>query len=119
MQYLDTYALMEIKNESPSYARVTNFSFLVSDMTLIEFHAVLLRDKDQSEADYWVRKFLPFVETTSLEEKLEANRFKRKNKGLNLSFYDAVGYIHSLQNHGQFVTGDKAFEKLPHVNYIK
>ena len=36
-----------------------------------------------------------------------------------ISFFDAVGYVYSRENNYKFVTGDKEFEKLPNVQFMK
>ncbi len=110
---------MEINKKNPHYVEIKSTPFKVCDITLSEFYGVVLREQGLQRADYWLDNLKPFSEPTSLELLTGAIRFRHENKSLNLSFPDAVGYIHSKTNHGTFVTGDKSFEKLTHVKYIK
>ncbi|QQR92698.1 MAG: PIN domain-containing protein [Candidatus Iainarchaeum archaeon] len=119
MQFLDTYALVEIAKGSKNYEKIVDYPFAICELTLAEFYSVILRDRSESEAEFWVKKYLPFVQSSDLATLLEAVKFKHKHKNQNLSFFDAFGYAHAIRNGGSFVTGDKAFEKMPQVNYIK
>jgi hypothetical protein len=119
LNYLDTYALVEIGNDSPNYSVVKKQDYKLCDITLCEFYGIMLRDFGEKTADDWLMRLAPASEPTSLDVLIEAVKFRQAHKSLNLSFWDAVGYQHALSNHGIFVTGDKAFEKLPHVKYVK
>ena len=119
MFYLDTYALMEIDKGNPNYSSLRSAEFKICDITLCEFYGVVLREQGRWKADDWLNKLSPFSESSNLLVLTESVRYRSENKSLNLSFPDAVGYVHSKTNHGTFVTGDKSFEKLPHVKYVK
>jgi predicted nucleic acid-binding protein len=119
MDYLDTYALIEVGNNNPNYGFIYQSDYRVCDIILSELYWVLLREGKEDEAKRWLKKLHEFSETTYLSILIEAVKFRSENKSLNLSFPDAVGYIHSRSKGGAFVTGDKGFEKLPHVKYIK
>ncbi len=118
MNYLDTYALIEIGLDNPNYRSTREEDFRVCDVTLAEFHFVNLRE-GKKDAEEWTMKIRPHSEPTSLDWMIEAVEFRAAHRSLNLSFPDVVGYIHARKNNGVFVTGDKAFEKLPHVKYVK
>lgn len=93
--------------------------FKICDITLSEFYGVVLREQGVEKADYWLNKLKPVSEPSDLTIFVDSVRYRFENKSLNLSFPDAAGYIHAKKNHGTFVTGDKSFEKLPHVKYVK
>ena len=46
-------------------------------------------------------------------------RKELKEKGLNISYIDAIGYTISLERGIKFLTGDKEFKNLPNVEFIK
>lgn len=119
MNFLDTYALVEIGLDNPSYRAVLQNDFRVCDIILAEFYWVLIREGKKGEAEVWLNKLRPHSELTSLEGLIEAVQFRLAHRSANLSFPDAVGYTHARSKNGTFVTGDKSFEKLPHVKYIK
>lgn len=117
--YLDTYALVEIANGNPRFSRFLNENFCVSNITLIEFYYVLLRDVDQKTADYWYKKLSAYSAAAPDEVLVEAMKFRIKNRSRNLSFFDCVGYCFAVINDLKFVTGDKEFKNMPKVIFIK
>ena len=118
-QCLDTYALVEIKKGSPNYASLLSMEFVITDLTLVEFYAVLLREEGQKSADYWWGRLTTRSEPVPLHILIEAVRFRHKHRKRRISFFDAVGYSYAIAKNMVFVTGDKGFEKLPHVDFRK
>ncbi len=116
---LDTYALMEIMNGNPKFAHYLNMNFVIADITLAEFYGVILREHNEEKADLWFNKLQGFTQEVSLAILIEAVKFRYKNKEKNLSWVDAIGYIFAKQNDYLFATGDKEFEGLEGVEYIK
>jgi len=116
---LDTYALVEIARGNPKYATYLNSAFVVTDLTLAEFYAVLLREQGEGVADYWYRKLERFSLPVNKEILIEAVRFRYEHRKKDISFFDAAGYVFSLKQGYLFVTGDKDFAKLPSVESRK
>lgn len=116
---LDTYALMEIMNANPKFAHYLNLNFVIADITLAEFYGVILREHGEEKADFWIKKLENYAEQTTLAILIEAVKFRHKNKEKNLSWVDAIGYIFAKQNNHLFVTGDKEFEGVESVEYVK
>jgi len=117
VKYLDTYALIEISKENASFSEYLNNSIIISDLTLVEFYGVLLREEGDLVADYWFRKFEGYSVQVSKEILIESVKFRHKNKTKNFSFFDAVGYIFALNNKIPFVTGDKEFKNMINVEF--
>jgi len=118
-KYLDTYVLVEITRGNPKFAAYLTENFILSDLTLAEFYSVVLREQGEEAAEGWAHKLATYSEPVDLETLLAAVRFRRENKGTNMSFIDAVGYTCSRLRGYAFVTGDKAFEKCDGVEYVK
>jgi len=116
---LDSYALMEIMNGNPKFAHYLNLKFIIADMTLAEFYGVILREQGEEKADYWLDKFQAFSMNVSLNILTKAVKFRYVNRDKNISLIDAIGYIFSKENNYIFVTGDREFEKLENVEFIK
>lgn len=116
---LDTYALMEIAKGNPKFADYLNLDFIITDITLAEFYAVLLREDGEKVADYWFKKLERYSVPVSKEILIEAVKFRQEYKKLDVSFFDAVGYIFSVKNGYYFVTGDKEFENFKNVEFKK
>ncbi len=119
MKVLDTYALIEVIENNPKFMFLLDKAFIITDLTLAEFWAVLYRDSEEEVANYWFKKFLPFTKATDIEIFKEAYKFKIDNKKRKLSLVDCVGYIYSKSKNLKFVTGDKEFKALPLVEFIK
>lgn len=117
--FLDTYILVEISLDNPKFQRFFNAEFVINDLTLAEFYHVLLRNADEKTADLWFDKLSPHSRPVSREILKEAVKFRRQNRKKELSFFDATGYIFALKNGLKFVTGDKEFEHLPNVEFVK
>ena len=119
MKCLDTYVLVEINNGNPKFAALLSEDVVITDLTFAEFYGDLLRRYDKKSADYCHTKLEAFCRAVSREILLKAIAYRIEHAKENLSFFDCVGYIFSLENNFRFVTGDKAFEYKEGVNFIK
>ncbi len=115
----DTYALIEIAKGNEKFARFLNGSFVVTDITLAEFYAVLLREHDEKTADYWFGKFEAYSLPVDKRILIEAVKFRYEHRKADISFFDAVGYVFSVSEGYRFVTGDKEFEGREGVAFQK
>lgn len=117
--FFDTYALLAICAGRPSYERFRKAAKVTSRLNLMELHYILLRKGLEEEAEKYYDFFLrDCVEVEDAVVK-EANRFKLKHRDRNLSYVDAIGYIHSLSRGIRFLTGDGKFQDLPGVEFVK
>jgi len=119
MKCLDTYALVEINNGNPKFVNLLNEDIIITDLTFAEFYGQIFRKYDKKTADYWNKKLSVFCKTVSREILLKAVVYRIEKSKENLSFFDCVGYIYSLENNLKFVTGDQAFEHKEGVEFIK
>ena len=119
MLCFDTYALVEIAKDNPKFTHYNKREFVVTDLTLAEFYNIMMRDFNEQTADYWYRKMSPNSQSVAKELLVEAVKFRRKNKAKNFSFFDAVGYVYAKKNNYKFLTGDRAFEGLSNVEFVK
>jgi len=110
MLCFDTYILVEIKQDNPDFMKFLDQEFIITDMTMAEFYIIVYKEKGQSEADYWHKKFVSYCRPVSREILIKALKYRIDNKKENLSIFDCVGYIYALENNLKFVTGDKAFK---------
>lgn len=119
MLCFDTYALIEIAKDNPKFTRYNRQEFLITDLTLAEFYNIMMRDFNEQTADYWFKKVSPNSKPVSKELLVEAVKFRRKNMTKNISFFDAVGYVYAKTKGHKFLTGDKAFEGMENVEFVK
>ena len=116
---LDTYALVEMYLGNTKFAKYMNTEFMISDLILAEFYGVILREYGPEEAEEWLGKLERYSVPVTKEILIEAVKFRQQNRGRNISFFDAVGYIFAISSGCSFVTGDKEFEKFKNVEFVK
>lgn len=119
MKCLDTYALVEIRKGNKIFLPYLQEDFILAELTLVEFYWVLLREEDESVAEEWLRKLQAYSTPVSLELMAAAMLFRKHHRNKNLSFFDCVGYLVAQQEQILFVTGDKEFERMAGVEFIK
>ncbi len=121
--YADTYALVEILRGSPAYERYASEELVTSEFNLLELAYALTRDygKEKTvEIMKMVRAFIIVIKPAD-EDYAEASvlRMELKKQGRNLSLIDALGYILAKRLRVPFLTGDREFEELNNVEYVK
>src|SRR3989344_8125946 len=103
MKCLDTYILWEFVTGNKKYLHYFEEDFIIPEMILAEFYGVLLREYNETTADYWLEKFHPYTSPCQLSLFIQAIKFKRKKSGTNISFFDSVGYMFALEQNIPFV----------------
>ena len=116
-QFLDTYALIEILNGNPAYARELEGGG-TSLFHLFELHLQLARLRDEATADSVFRDLRPLVAAIEDADVLAASRVKRAHAKKKLSYGDALGYAMAAERGVDFVTGDRAFRGMDGVRFI-
>ena len=118
MKCLDTYALVEICEGNPTFVNLLNEEVAITDVTLAEFYGDLYRKYGEPTANYWHKKLTALCRPVSRDILIKAVRYRVDNKKQNLSFFDCVGYLFSLENNMIFVTGDKEFKEKASVQFM-
>ncbi|HIH17213.1 MAG TPA: type II toxin-antitoxin system VapC family toxin [Nanoarchaeota archaeon] len=117
--FFDTYAIIEIIKENQNYSRFKEYPIITSVLNLGELYYALTKDFGKDLAEEWLNKLKPMALDIPLSEVIEGMKFKYKNKKVNFSFVDCVSYAVSKSNNLIFLTGDKEFEGLPNVEFVK
>ncbi len=117
--FFDTYALFEIVHENKDYSYYLNVGVITTKLNLMELHYRLLFLYGKKIAETAFSRFLPFVIDISDEIIKESNFFKLFNKNKNLSYIDCLGYTISKAMNIKFLTGDKEFNGLDNVEFVK
>ncbi len=116
--FFDTYAIIEIISGNPRYQVFFDQSFAFTKLNLIELHYYFLKEKPDS-ADLICEKYSDNSVAFSNEVIKKANQFRLDNRKKEYSTADCIGYSYALENGLTFVTGDKQFEGMPNVEFIK
>lgn len=118
--FFDSYAVIEILNNNPNYTRFKSFPIIFSIQNLAEIYWHCITTKElESNAEDIFSKFRRCVVEVDDETLKEAIKFRKEQKKQNLSYADCIGYIYAKRNNLKFLTGDKEFEKLPFVEFVK
>lgn len=119
MLCLDTYALVEISKGNKRFSALLNEEFAITDFTMAEFYALFYKESREDTAKYWHDKLSPYCRQVSRSTIIKALKYRVDNRKENLSVFDCVGYIFSLENNLKFVTGDQAFKYKEGVMFIQ
>ena len=117
--FFDSYAIMELAESSPPYDKYQGIEITTSVLNIGEIYQIILRKQGKEPADEWFKKInFKMLEITP-EIIVDAVLFRHKNRKNDVSLPDAVGYKLSLKHNLKFLTGDRQFEKMPNVEFVK
>ena len=117
--FFDTYAIIEVIKGNENYTKFKNMKIITTILNLIELHYALLKNFDEGKANYFLEKYLNYIIGIDLDIIKEANKFRLKNIKKRISTTDSIGYVLSIKNGIKFLTGDKEFENLENVEFVK
>jgi len=116
--FYDTYALVELMKGNPNYVRfVLEKDGITSRFNLMELYRFLLKTSGKAEADKQFDALLPF--TVEFEDQDIKDAVLLKEKNLDLSYIDCLGYVAAVRLGLKFLTGDKEFSKYKNVVFVK
>jgi len=114
----DTYALLEILKQNPNYEKYISTRVVINDFIFSEFCYKLFKENVKNAEDY-IEEVAPAIIHADSDLIKEAMRFRVANKKKNLSMTDCISYIMAKRLGIKFLTGDKEFEKLEGVEFVK
>lgn len=118
--FFDTYALYEIIGGNLNYQRFTSkVGIITTKLNLMEFYYGLLKEHNRQEADKYYDLFVEYAVDIDDETIKQAMVFKLLNKNKKLSYVDCLGYILAKKRGVKFLTGDKEFEEMENVEFVK
>ncbi len=118
--FFDSYALIEIYERNPKYKKYSKVNVVTSYFQIYEVYHSLIRNSYSSEE---IKDFFEFLQNLCIELKFEwipmSVELRRKYSKRDLSYADCLGYVIAEELKIKFLTGDKEFEDLPNVEFIK
>lgn len=117
LYFFDTYAFFEIVKGNPNYKPYADAKFITTIFNIAELNYNLKKEEDKKIVDDYTDKYSKFIVEVSIEDIKNAMDFKMSNK--KLSIPDAVGYTIAKRFGVKFLTGDKDFEGLENVEFVK
>ncbi|MBI4162330.1 MAG: PIN domain-containing protein [Candidatus Aenigmarchaeota archaeon] len=117
--YFDTYALIEVTKNSPSYAKFMEETIITTKFNLVELFFILLEQFGEEKAKEGFKKFKDSENDVSDEILFKAMKFRLQNRKKGFSYIDCIGYAFSKENGMKFLTGDNAFKGMDNVEFVK
>ena len=118
--FFDTYAFYEIIVGNPKYIDFTkNVKIATTQLNLMELYYHLLDLYDKKHAMELFNRYKEFVVPISNSTIIEAMDFRKQHYKKNLSYVDCIGYTISREMNVLFLTGDRQFEDIPNVKFVK
>lgn len=118
--FFDSYALIEIYEKNINFEKYTKANAMTSYFQVYEVYYSLIRN---SYANEEIRDFFTFLQNLCIELDFDwipqAVGFRREYKERDLSYADCLGYVIAKKLNIKFLTGDKEFEDLPNVEFVK
>ena len=121
MYFFDSYAIIEYLRGNERFRPYFAAGGKVTVLTLMEVYFHILSGVGSQKAEEVYNTFLPSVVELTDETIKDAlqERLKLKRNGLNISYADAVGYMTAVSLNIKFLTGDKEFEGLDSVEFVR
>lgn len=117
--FFDTYAVLEIIAGNSSYSKFVSKSPTITIFNLSEIYYIVLNKLGEKKANEVYNEYSKCTADISDEILKEAMKFRQENKKKDLSYADCIGYTYALKNNLFFLTGDKEFEGLENVEFVK
>lgn len=118
--FWDSYAVIELEKGNPKYERFKDSLVTLTIFNLSEIYWAFLDQFDDKTADEIYEDYSNAVVEIDDETLKQAIKFRKKvYKKKRISYADAIGYTYALRNNMVFLTGDREFEGLKNVEFVK
>ncbi|MFP4118169.1 MAG: PIN domain-containing protein [Candidatus Woesearchaeota archaeon] len=118
MFLFDTYAIIEIIRGNENYIPYLDRRILINNFIYAELCYIL--DKEgHPDTDMILEKYKRFIVELDPEIIRKAMGFRYKNRKKKLSITDCVSYFQAKEYNISFLTGDKEFEHMENVEFVK
>lgn len=117
--FFDSYAVMEILKGNSNYNNYKDSEIVLTKLNLFEIYHNILKQFNEELAEEIMKKYKDFA--VDFDENIikESAKFRIKNIKNKLSMTDCIGYILAKKIGIKFLTGDKEFENLDNVEFVK
>jgi len=114
---LDTYAFFEFIAGNKEYKKYLGKKSATTVFNMAELNYNLKKEMSKRKADSYTTKYSKMLVDVTVEDILLAGDLKRENRLLSLP--DCIGYVTAKRIGAKFLTGDKEFEKMKDVEFVK
>lgn len=117
--FFDSYAIIDIFLGNKNYERYINVRYVLTKLNLFEVYYNIAKDFGEEKADEILQKhYSNIIDYEGLVIK-EAAKFRLQHKKQDLSMTDCIGYIIAKKLNIKFLTGDKEFQNMANVEFVK
>lgn len=117
--FFDSYAIIEIIKGNINYLNYADAIIIITQLNLFEVYYGILREGTEYDADLFMRKYRQYVLDYDESVIKNAAKFRLEYKKRNLSMTDCIGYCLAKKWGIKFLTGDKEFERMEQVEFVK
>lgn len=117
--FFDSYTVIELIEGNARFALYKDETATLTIFNLAEIYWVVLNKLGAKQADEVFQEYRSAVVDIDDDTLKEAIRFRKTHKKRDLSYADCVGYVYAKRHGMKFLTGDKEFEDLGHVEFVK
>ncbi len=115
----DTYAIIELIRGNKNYEPYLDSAILINEFILTELCYNLIKEHNVDKAYEYTDKYSQYVIRVSPDVIKEAMLFRFNNRKQNISMTDCIGHILAKKLNIKFLTGDKEFENMENVEFVK
>ncbi len=119
MYFFDTYAFWEILKRNPKYEQFSKHAAACTIFNAHEFYVTLRREFNEEIAIKHVEPLQDCIIETTIQNVMDAVEMKKRLNKQNVSFIDCLGYVKAKELGIKFLTGDRQFEKMGNVEFVK
>ncbi len=119
--FYDSYAVLAYLSDNPAYrSYFEEEDGFLTKLNLLEVHYRLLSVHGSRAARQTLQAFSRYLVDFDLDdiEKGMIVRRELRDKSLNVSYADAMGFYLARKLGVKFLTGDKVFRNLPNVEFV-
>ncbi len=117
--FFDSYAVMEILKGNKDYDNFKDSEIVLTKLNLFEIYHNVLKQFNEELAEEIINKYKIFAIDFDENVIKESAKFRIENIKKNISITDCIGYIIAKNIGIKFLTGDKEFENLDNVEFVK
>ncbi len=113
MYFFDTYVFVALDKGSENYKKFKDADAITTRFNQVEYGWLLIKEGKELDIEF----LEPYV--YDINSEIVKNALKLRKKHKNMSMPDAIGYTTAVCLHIPFVTGDRDFEGLPNLVFVK
>lgn len=117
--FFDSYALIEVFKGNKNYERYKKAKVITSYFHVFEIYYSLMREHKKEEIEDFFETIREFCVSLKFDWIPKASFLKQIYNKRDLSYADCLGYVIAKDMGIKFLTGDKEFENLPDVEFVK